>query len=46
MNDVTVVFTSYGRLDFLCGYFNNWKDGVKERYYNLNKVDNIFKNNE
>jgi hypothetical protein len=41
------------KLDFLCGYFNNWKEGdrallagVEERYYNLNKVDNIFNVNE
>jgi len=41
------------RLDFLCDYFNNWKEGerallagVEERYYNLNKVDNIFNINE
>jgi hypothetical protein len=41
------------KLDFLCNYFNNWKEGerallagMEEHYYNLNKVDNIFNVNE
>ena len=41
------------RLDDLINYYNNWEEGnkallagVEERYYDLNKVENIFNVNE